>query len=81
VQKSGQSGGVETVARQEGSMNFDAAMVAGMVQGGAIRVTYTFFLWLSWLVALAPVVVVVGEEWLLRSRASRPPPGTASPFT
>ena len=50
------------------------AMVVGAVESGAIIVRYTFFLWMSWLVALAPAVVVAGEEWLLRSRASRSPP-------
>ena len=66
------------LSQQRNSMTLDdqmgMAMVLGAVESGAIIVRYTFFLWMSWLVALAPAAVVAGEEWLLRSRASRSPP-------
>jgi hypothetical protein len=68
----------QQLAQHRNAMTLDdqmgMAMVVGAVESGAIIVRYTFFLWMSWLVALAPAVVVGGEEWLLRGRANRPPP-------
>ena len=57
------------------------AVVVGAIESGSLTVRYTPFLWLSWLVALAPAVAVVGEEWFLRERTGRPSPHTASAFT
>jgi len=65
-------------SQQRNSMTLDdqmgTAMALAAIESGAIIVRYTFFLWMSWLVVLAPAAVVAGEEWLLRNRANRSPP-------
>jgi hypothetical protein len=73
------------LTEQGNSMSLDdkmgMAVVVGAVESGAIIVRYTFSLWLSLLVALAPAIVAVGEEWLFRGGINRSPPETGSAYT